>query len=108
MRTLIFGLFISTLGPAMANISPDWSNEAMLIPGENRANIYQREELDLEQTKTQGYIHAMKYPVTVTGLLIPYKPLINFMHTDPTNPLKKLVVEISRKFAGFRTEKELY
>lgn len=104
--TTLMALLISVQSYALS--LPDWSRDVMVIDGADRSNIYQASESELEALKTKGYIHAMKYPVTVTGLLIPYRPLLNFMHTEPTNPLKKLVVSISRKFAGFRTETELY
>ena len=76
--------------------------------GENRRNIYNLSPNDFEATKTKGYIHAMNYPVTVTGLLIPYRPLLNFMNSKPTDPLKQLILSLGRNLSGFRTEKELY
>jgi hypothetical protein len=86
----------------------DWSENATIIPGENRANILDLETSELEAIKERGYIHAMKYPVTVTGLLIPYKPLLNFFKTDDSNPLKKLFMEAGKSYAGFKNEQELY
>lgn len=87
---------------------PDWSVDAYIEPGENRANIYHFPPTKLEQYRNQGYVHAMQYPVTVTGLLIPYRPLLNFMNEDSNNILRKLLLSISRSYAGFGSEKEIY
>lgn len=108
MRVFIFFLLISFFNSASGEIPPDWSENYVLARGETRANLYKVSPAELEQLKEQGYLHAMKYPVTVTGLLIPYRPLLNFMSAEETNPLKNFILKISRRFAGFKTEKELY
>lgn len=105
---ILFLLFSICTSLSLGASTPDWSTEAAIEPGDNRANIYGLNSLELEATKNKGYIHAMNYPVTVTGLLIPYRPLLNFMHSKPNDPLKKFLLSISRKFAGFKTESELY
>ncbi len=87
---------------------PDWSESASIPNGENRGNIYGLNPTDLESTKMKGYVHAMKYPVTVTGLLVPYRALLNFMNSKPNDPLKKFILTISRNLSGFGSEKELY
>lgn len=86
----------------------DWSENAVIPPGTNRANIYNLDPVTLEQMKNEGYKHAMKYPVTVTGLLIPYQPLLNFFKVDTNNPLKKLVLQLGKNVTGFKSEVELY
>jgi len=96
---------------AYADYSPlqaDWSDQAVIQPGTNRANIFNLEPAKLEEMKLAGYKHAMNYPVTVTGLLIPYKPLLNFFNTDSNNPLKKMVLEMGKMRTGFKNEVELY
>lgn len=108
MLNLIFGLILSCTNVSHANTAPDWSENFVMVPGESRADLYQVGASELEQLKTKGYLHAMVYPVTVTGLLVPYRPLLNFMSADTNNPLKKFILNISRKFAGFKTEEELY
>jgi hypothetical protein len=108
MLTLILSLILGVTNPVHADIGPDWSADYILPAGETRANIYEVPEAQLETLRTEGNIHAMKYPVTVTGLLIPYRPLLNFLQADTKNPLKKFLLNISKKFAGFKTETELY
>ena len=108
MLTLILSVILGVMSPVFASTAPDWSENYILPLGETRANLYLVTDSELEQLKNNGYLHAMNYPVTATGLLIPYKPLLNFMNADTKNPLKKFMLTISRKFAGFKTEKELY
>ena len=86
----------------------DWSENAEITPGENRTNIYNLSAPELESIRMQGYTHAMKYPVTVTGLLIPYKPLLNYFGADDSNGLRRLMLEMGAAYTGFRSEKELY
>ena len=50
----------------------------------------------------------MKYPVSVTGLLIPYRPLINFLSSGTEGPIKKLIFAMGKKMSGFQTEAEMY
>jgi hypothetical protein len=92
----------------LANYDADWSDKAYIPEGENRANIFNLTESELNQFKNNGIIHAEKYPVEVTGLLIPYKPLITFLESNPKNPLKKLLYELGKDFTGFKSEHELY
>jgi hypothetical protein len=98
---LIFTLF-ATL--AHAEYTADWSENAVIPKGSNRANIYNLDPVSLEEMKTAGYKHASKYPVTVTGLLIPYWPLLNFFKTDSKNPLKTLIMKLGKSYTGFQNE----
>lgn len=93
---------------AHADYEADWSENAVIPKGTNRANIYNLDAATLEQMKTAGYKHAMNYPVTVTGLLIPYQPLLNFFNADTNNPLKKLMLTMGKNYTGFKNETELY
>ncbi|MBC7428995.1 MAG: hypothetical protein H7336_10310, partial [Bacteriovorax sp.] len=104
----ITSVILGSINLGFASTTPDWTENYVLPKGETRANLYNVSVLELEQLKNNGYLHAMNYPVTVTGLLIPYEPLLNFMSADTKNPLKKFILNISRKFAGFKTEAELY
>ena len=108
----LLGLLFSLISlNAHADYTPytaDWSDQAVIPKGTNRANIYNLDPVTLEQMKTEGYKHAMKYPVSVTGLLIPYQPLLNFFKADSGNPIKKLILQMGKEYTGFKTESELY
>jgi len=103
-----FSLLLLT---AHANYTPynaDWSDHAIIPRGTNRANIYNLDATTLEEMKVAGYNHASVYPVTVTGLLIPYQPLLNFFKADNSNPIKKLILKMGKNLSGFKSEVELY
>ena len=93
---------------ASASYDADWSENAVIPEGTNRANIYNLDSKTLEEMKIAGFKHAMNYPVAVTGLLIPYRALINFFNSNANNPLKKFVLQLGKNYAGFKNESELY
>lgn len=107
-KAIIFSLISMNAFADYTPLSADWSDQAVIPPGTNRANIFNLDANKLEEMKIAGYKHAMVYPVTVTGLLIPYRPLLNFFKADTNNPLKKLVLEMGKMKTGFKTEQELY
>lgn len=105
---LILALFCLLSFSAHAEYNADWSENAVIPLGTDRANIYNLDAITLEKMKIEGYKHAMNYPVTVTGLLIPYQPLLNFFNADSNNPLKKLILSMGKNYTGFKNETELY
>ncbi len=54
---------------------PDWSERASIKVGENRSNIYELDEQTLKKWNRNGRIHALRYPVSVSGIFIPWRPL---------------------------------
>lgn len=106
----IFKFFIIILYslPLLSKVSPDWTQDASIPLGENRKNIYQVDESTLEQLKESGYIHAMKYPVTVTGLMIPYRPIKNQNSFSTSNPLQELLQQIAPEWSPINSETALY
>lgn len=101
--TLLFGLFSFTSLIA----APDWSREAKVPLGETRLDIYQYGE-SLPEVKVRGYKHALKWPVEVTGLLIPYEPLKYFLEDEKDNPLRRLLEKIAEKKLGYKDMDGLY
>ena len=43
--------------------------------GENRANIYGLDEKTLAKWNRSGRLHALRYPVEVSGIFLPWRPL---------------------------------
>lgn len=108
LKTLLISFISLNVFADYTPLQADWSDQAVIPAGTNRANIFNLAPAKLEEMKLAGYRHAMNYPVTVTGLLIPYRPLLNFFNTDSNNPLKKLVLEMGKMRTGFKSETELY
>jgi cytochrome c2 len=87
--------------------TPDWSEEVSLEEGLPRPDIYGH-GIDLERIKKEGYVHALKWPVKVTGLLVPYEPLKYFLEGTKDSALHRLVEKIGKKSLGFESLDEMY
>ncbi len=97
--------FSATL--AFGQILPDWS-EGALVPEEGRSNPYLFPEADRVSVEKAGVLHALVYPVSVTGLLLPEKPLKNIFENRTHNPIRKLLNSIFRGVAGVRSFNDLF
>ncbi len=86
---------------------PDWSENATLSLGETREDIYGFGS-ELPEVKREGYIHALKWPVDVTGLLIPYEPLKFFLEEEKNNPLRRFIERAAEATLGFKDMDSMY
>lgn len=73
---------------------PDWTQGAS-VPREGRANVYQLPESEFDQTTRAGRLHALHYPVEVTGVLLPVRPIERFLAAESSNPLRRLIQQIA-------------
>ncbi len=105
---LVISLLVINVHADYTPYSADWSDQAVIPLGTNRANIFNLDATTLDQMKIAGYKHANIYPVAVTGLLIPYQPLLNFFKADSSNPIKEMILQFGKNYAGFSSEAELY
>ena len=64
--------------------TPNWSREAVLSLGETRENIYELSEADKKQYTKNGKLHALVYPVEVSGIFLPTKPMKKFLKDPKT------------------------
>jgi len=62
--------------------SPDWSANARISP-EGRPNPYGWDDKTLQEKIRAGKIHALRYPIPVTGLLIPARPALKALNAKP-------------------------
>lgn len=86
---------------------PDWSSLARIKKGSSRSNIYNLPSEEWIETVRKGKIHTAIYPVSVTGLLIPYRA-INNAGPDKGRSFYDLVKEMSKHLVGFSNEREMY
>lgn len=87
---------------------PDWSKNAKIISGETRSNIYNLPKDEFKKFVHKGTLHTLQWPVTTTGMLIPYAPTKKLMEGDFENPvLKGLVTWFQNKF-GAKGEEGFY
>ncbi|MFN8846488.1 MAG: hypothetical protein ACK5V3_10525 [Bdellovibrionales bacterium] len=73
-QLFFFLLIVSSL----CHSSPDWTEGALITP-EGRPNPYQVSIDQLESTQNRGYQHALQYPISITGILIPERPVKRMM-----------------------------
>jgi len=66
---------VSLLAAQVAVAEPDWSTGAALPASGNRANVFELSDTALAHSTRAGRLHAVWYPVSVTGLLLPYRPI---------------------------------
>jgi cytochrome c2 len=106
--TLFLTVFFITQTTAYDWSEPDWSVNASIKPGTHRGNIYSLPEDQLEMAKKQGYIHALQWPVEITGLMIPYEPLRFFMEDKKSNPLRFLLEQVAKAQLGYYSMDGMY
>ena len=91
---------VCALSGAAQAAEPDWS-EAAAVPDTARSNVYLLGDSDLRAAIRAGRLHALNYPVTVTGILLPYEPIRNFLQIPSRDPIHKILQAISSKFVSF-------
>ncbi len=102
-------VFFSLLFPGIAfsstaPVSPDWSTQA-LIQAEGRKNPYGWSDSTLQEKVKAGKIHALQYPISVTGLLIPARPSVKLLNAKPGDPLfgfMRGVLSLDSDFRNFK------
>ena len=83
----------------LAKVQMDWTENSP-IPINGFQNPYQMGEEELDDSIYRGRVHALQYPVNVTGLLVPYEPVKTFFNDrDESDPLKKFFRKLGKSFA---------
>lgn len=104
MKTF-FKFFLFTLSFTAA-AAPDWSQNVEIHSP--RENIYELKELEFHQTVMEGRRKALFYPVTVSDLRIPYRPLKTFFETKPNDPVRKLLFKLAQVVSPFNSMQDVY
>lgn len=78
-------------------------DEGVQIPAGGRTNINNLSAQQFETFRDNGKIHAQFYPVTVTGALPPYQPVINVIEDGDDNPLRVVLGKIVQQISGIRS-----
>lgn len=70
------------------------------IPTTGRINPYNFTQDDFLVYKAQGQFHAQVYPVSVTGVLLPERPIKEILDNKTWNPIKGILNEVFKSFVG--------
>ena len=89
-------------------LTADWSATASIPPGESRENIYNLDADWVAALQTEGYNHAQVWPVTVSGLFIPYESFSTALDPNNTDPELLELRELTGRLLDFRDEPSLY
>ncbi len=84
----------------------DWSRDARLPAAGSRKDVY-NQGAALPGVATRGLQHTLDWPVDVTGILLPWRPLSAVMTPGSSNPQAVPVQNVLRKALGFGTIDEM-
>jgi mono/diheme cytochrome c family protein len=102
MQIRILGLALVGALAILAHADPDWSRNAPLPDG-GRANPYELDPGPWSQSVRAGRLHALSYPVDVTALLLPYRPVASVLNGDSKNLLRRIVERAIGDISGFHS-----
>lgn len=108
MKIIFSILSIIFVASIFASTTPDWSREFNLPLGQTRENIYSLNEQEFLDIKQKGIKHALVYPVEVSGLFIPYDPMINFFKSENSDLIEFILKLIKKDVSDITSEEGLY
>lgn len=94
-------LHSSAVPSAHASETPDWSADKE-VPITGRANPYQWDEKTLADKVRKGRLHALHYPVEVTGLVMPARSALKVLDLRPGDAFFGLLKGLLRLDAGIK------
>lgn len=77
---------------------PDWGRNAV-VPAGGRENIYKYNENLWPTVVREGRLHALNYPVSVTGVVLPYEATRRFLDGGEGHLLRKFLQSLFRGFS---------
>ena len=92
--------------PVLTAHAQDWGRDVEVTSP--RENIFQWENSTYLKKVSEGRRVALFYPVTVSDLLIPYRPVKTFFESDPNDPVRKALYELARVVSPFKSMDDLY
>lgn len=104
LTILLLTLLVSL--PCQGRENPDWS-EGATIRG-SRENPYALSAAELAGTREAGLRHTLQYPVDVSGVYIPWRPLRNFLNDRSTNPVRSILQAAFSGLANIRHTDDLF
>lgn len=85
----------------------DWTRDARIPPGTHRADIYHQGEA-LPATAREGLAHAQVWPVTPSGILMPYDAMQRALDPDAQDPKLLALRRAAANVVGFETTPQFY
>lgn len=85
----------------------DWSRGAPVPGGQARTDIYAQGDA-LPGVVGAGVQHSLTWPVTVSGVLLPWRPLSEMLDPEATDPGDLQLQGLARGALGFGTTTEMF
>lgn len=105
MKNAIFKLILFT-SPTLSMAQPIWTPDYEVTTP--RENLYELPQKEFEKTVMAGRRHALFYPVTISELRIPYKPIKTFFDSDASDPVRKVLFDIAKVVSPFKSMNEVF
>lgn len=108
MRVIQFGGFLGLLFPmlALAADLPNW-NEGGAIASP-RANPYGLPAEAFASARREGSLHALEYPLDISGVMAPWRPIRAFLDERSENPIREILRKAFRKLSKVRDSDDLF
>lgn len=103
---LFFNLILFSALAQTALATPDWSRDVKITTP--RENLYNLPPEEFHRSVMDGRKHMFFYPVQSSQLLLPYRPLKNFLSNDPQFIISELLNRIGKKVSPFKSMDDLY
>jgi hypothetical protein len=111
MKSLCLGILLSVYSTELLASTvelwnkPDWTKDVQVT--HDRANIYEVSEEMQKTFDREGRLHALWYPVEVTGLKIPLRPL-DLLSNPNQNIFKTLLLKLADRTINLSSPDDLY
>jgi mono/diheme cytochrome c family protein len=103
---LLFLLISSGFSSASYASDPDWREGTPVLSP--RSNPYSLSEADFLAARLSGLRMTLEYPVEVSGILMPWRPVKNFIEKPQIDPLHLLLQTIFKTVSHIKTTDELF
>lgn len=88
-----------------ASAAPDWSEGARVRTP--RSNPYGWGQAEFPVRQREGRLHALHYPVEISGSLIPWEPFRAFLDEPADSPWRELVQKLLQGISKLRSSDDL-
>jgi mono/diheme cytochrome c family protein len=86
---------------ALAN-APEW-REGFSVPAGGNSNPYELPADELEKNIRAGRLHAQEYPLEITGILPPHRPVAEFFSKTSFDPLRDFLRGFYKGLTGIES-----
>jgi mono/diheme cytochrome c family protein len=105
------GWFVFLVGFCLTSIAvgaerPDWSEGARITTP--RTNPYGLADAELADDRREGLLHALEYPLDISGVIIPWRPMQRFLDERSPNPIRALLQSVFGGLSRIKSSDDLF